>query len=143
MPSSGLFSSFFFDPVTPQANKKQREILSLPINKAHGLYSFPAKIFKYGSSVLSKPLAIIMNLSIQKGIYYPLKLKHAKVVPVYKDGDELDPGNYRPISSLSDINKIFKNWYVVELIILSSSVKFWAVHSSMSSASTTPQNMHC
>mgnify|MGYP000577381056 CR=1 FL=1 len=48
-----------------------------------------------------------MNLSIQKGIY-PLKLKHAKIVPVYKDGDELDPANYRPISLLSNINRIFE-----------------------------------
>ena len=54
LPSSVPFSSFFLnyiDPVTP--DEIQREILSLPINKAHGLYSFPAKNFKYGSSVLS------------------------------------------------------------------------------------------
>ena len=48
-----------------------------------------------------------MNLSIQKGIY-ALKLKHAKIVPVYKDGDELDPANYRPISLLSNIKRIFE-----------------------------------
>ena len=33
-----------------------------------------------------------MNLSIQKGIYSS-KLKHAKMVPVYKNDNELDPGN--------------------------------------------------
>ena len=66
-----------------------------------------SKSSKYGSSILSNPLASIMNLSIQKGIY-PSKLKHAKIVPLYKDGDELDPGNYRPISLLSDINRIFE-----------------------------------
>jgi len=48
-----------------------------------------------------------MNLSIQKGIY-PLKLKHAEIVSVYKDGDELGPGNYRPISLLSNSNRIFE-----------------------------------
>ena len=82
-----------------------------------------------------------MNLSIQKGIY-PLKLKHAKIVPVYKDGDELDPGNYRPICLLSNINRIFENWFIIELTILSSSIKF-CVHPNMGSASTAPQNMHC
>ena len=37
-----------------------------------------------------------MNLSIQKVIYRS-KLKHAiaKIVPVYEDSDELDPGNYK------------------------------------------------
>lgn len=27
---------------------------------------------------------------------------------MYKDGDELDPGNYRPISLLSNINRVFE-----------------------------------
>ena len=49
LPSSAPFSLFLFDLVTP--DEIQREILSLPINKAHGLHSFPAKIFKCGSSV--------------------------------------------------------------------------------------------
>ena len=48
-----------------------------------------------------------MNLSIQKG-KYPSKLKHAKVVPIYKTNDETDPGNYRPISILSIFNRNFK-----------------------------------
>jgi hypothetical protein len=47
-----------------------------------------------------------MNLSIQNGVF-PSKLKHAKVIPVYKDDDETDPGNYRPISLLSNFSKIF------------------------------------
>ena len=55
LPGSVPFSSFFFDPVTH--DEIQREILLLSINKAHGLYSFPVKIFKYGSSILSNSLA--------------------------------------------------------------------------------------
>ena len=39
---------------------------------------------------------------------YPTKLKHAKVIPVYKCDDETDPGNYRPISLLSNFNRIFE-----------------------------------
>ena len=105
LPSSAPFSSFFSVPVTP--DEIQCEILPLWINKAHGLHSFLVKIFKYGSSVQSNPLASIMNLSIPKGIC-PLKLNHAKIVPVHKDGDELDPRNYRPISLLSNINRIFE-----------------------------------
>ena len=40
------------------------------------------------------------NRSIESGIY-PSKLKLAKVVPVLKSEDELDPNNYRSISLLS------------------------------------------
>ena len=104
---------------------------------------FQPKFFKCASSVLSNPLASIINLSIQKGIFYPLKLKHAKIVPVYKDGDELDPVNYRPISLLSNIiTEFLKNWFIIELIYLSSSIKF-CVHPNMGSASTASHNMHC
>ena len=75
------------------------EIKSLPLNKAPGLHSCPVKILKCAGQLLSKPLASIMNKSIESGIY-PSKLKVAKVVPVYKNEDELDPDNYRPISLL-------------------------------------------
>ena len=39
---------------------------------------------------------------------HPPKLKHAKVVPVYKSDDDTEPGNYRPISLLSVFNRIFE-----------------------------------
>ena len=34
--------------------------------------------------------------------------KKAKVVPVYKNDDETESGNYRPISLLSTFNRIFE-----------------------------------
>ena len=48
-----------------------------------------------------------MNRSIESGIH-PLKLKLAKVVPVFKSEDEWDPNNYRPISLLSLFNRVFE-----------------------------------
>ena len=48
-----------------------------------------------------------MNRSIETGIF-PSKLKQAKITPIYKTGDELECGNYRPISLLSNINRIFE-----------------------------------
>jgi len=56
---------------------------------------------------MSKPLAKIMNRSIETRIF-PGKLKQAKITPIYKTGDELECGNYRPISLLSNINRIFE-----------------------------------
>ena len=48
-----------------------------------------------------------MNRSTESGIYHS-KLKVGKVVPVFKNEDELDPNNYRPILLLSLFNRVFK-----------------------------------
>ena len=54
------------------------------------------------------PLKEIINLSFATGIY-PDPLKIAKVIPIFKNkGDELQVSNYRPISLLSNVNKIFE-----------------------------------
>ena len=39
---------------------------------------------------------------------FPSKLKHAKIIPIYKDGNEDEPSNYRPISLLSIFNRLFE-----------------------------------
>ena len=75
--------------------------------KAYGLYSCPIRILKYIKHQISWPLSEIMNISIEKGVF-PSKFKHAKVIPIFKDDDETDPGNYRPISLLSNLNQIFE-----------------------------------
>ena len=56
---------------------------------------------------LSHPLTTIINMSFATGIY-PDQLKIAKVIPIFKKGDKLLVSNYRPISLLSNINKIFE-----------------------------------
>ena len=54
------------------------------------------------------PLCEIINLSFTTGIY-PDQLKIAKIIPIYKEkGCKLQCNNYRPISLLSNINKIFE-----------------------------------
>ena len=97
--------SFLFDPVT--STEVESEIDLLPTNKAHGLYSFPTRILKSAKPTISKLLTMIMNTSIKTGVY-PSKLKHAKIIPVFKNDKEDDPGNSRPISLLSNINRIFE-----------------------------------
>lgn len=83
------------------------EISLLPSSKAYELYSCPIRVLKCAKNILSSPLAELINLSVQIG-KYPSKLKHAKIVPVYKGDDETDPSNYRPILLLSVFNRIFE-----------------------------------
>ena len=48
-----------------------------------------------------------MNNSVFTG-QYPSNLKHAKVFPIFKDGNETDPSSYRPIALLSLFNRLFE-----------------------------------
>ena len=83
-------------------------INSFEVGKATGPHSIPTDILKLNKSNICYPLKEIINLSFATGIY-PIKLKIAKVIPVFKNkGDPLQFSNYRLISLLSNINKIFE-----------------------------------
>ena len=58
-------------------------------------------------SSIADPLAHIFNASILSGVF-PEQMKIAKVIPLYKKGDKLDPSNYRPISLLPTLSKILE-----------------------------------
>ena len=98
-------NSLFCEPVS--AKEIENEILLLPNNKACGLYSIPLSFLKIARSIVSFHLANLFNLSVQTGDY-PSKLKIAKVIPVYKEDDNTEPSNYRPISLLSIFNRLFE-----------------------------------
>lgn len=105
LPQVNSPGSFFFNPVS--SSEIQLEVMAIPQNKAHGLYSFPSYILRSVKHIISQSLSILLNKSIEHGIY-PTKLKLAKVIPIYKNDDPSDPPNYRPISPLSVFNSIFE-----------------------------------
>ena len=98
--------SFFIMP----ANVTQilNTINDLHSNKALGPYSTPTDIFHLIKLNVAEPLTEIINLSFEEGVYID-NLKIAKVVSIFKEkGCNLDCANYRPISLLSNINKIIE-----------------------------------
>ena len=118
-------SSFLFQPVSPEEVKF--EILSLSNNKSHVPYSCPAQLLKCACDIISPVLAEIFNISISSGAY-PSKLKIPKLTAIFKYDDETDALNYRPISLLSNFNKIF------EKIIYNRMVSFIEQHSILYSS---------
>ena len=52
-------------------------------------------------------MAIIINQSLDTGVF-PTKLKIAKVIPIFKKDDDTKFSNYRPISILPTISKVFE-----------------------------------
>ena len=81
--------------------------MSHPVNKATGIDDISAKYLKLSASVISQPLATILNVSIANGIY-PDDLKKAKVTPIFKKGEKHDINNYIHISVLPIITGIFE-----------------------------------
>jgi len=61
-----------------------------------------------------KPFLDICNKSLQQGTF-PDKMKTAKVVPIFKDGDKSSYGNYRPISLLPQFSKILEKLFTNRL----------------------------
>ncbi len=70
------------------------------------------KLLKSIKTVLIKPLTVIINKMLKTGTF-PDKLNIAKVIPLYKKDDETLLPNYRPISLLLAISKIFETVMLV------------------------------
>ena len=76
-------------------------------NKATGIDEIGPKLLKHCGDYITPAIANIINNSIKNGIF-PDALKNARVIPIFKSGDREDPGNYRPISILPTLSKIFE-----------------------------------
>ena len=83
------------------------DIINSLENKSTGPSSIPLKLLLLIPDLIITPLASIINMSLQTGVY-PDLLKLVKVVPIHKGGSTQDINNYRPISLLSIFDKIIK-----------------------------------
>ena len=108
------FTDYLDDPTEHRFNFSkvtENEIVviinNLKSKNSSGKDGIPNKLLKSIKGEISKPLTIIINHCLETGIF-PDALKVAKVKPLYKKGDSCCFNNYRPISLLPTISKIFK-----------------------------------
>ena len=113
---TGVMNSFFLTPTYP--NEINNIIDSFENSKATRYTDVETKFIKIGKSIISPFLCKLINDCFGKGVY-PNCLKIAEVIPIYKKGDCRDASNYRPISILSQFDKILEKLiYPASLILL-------------------------
>ena len=101
-------NTFKFDLVT------ERDVAyiihNLKNKKSYGHDYLSNILLKRAQATLVKPLTFLINQTLTTGIF-PRELKISRVKPLFKKGDPMLFSNYRPISLLSSISKIYE--YVI------------------------------
>ena len=88
-------------------NELQNKLLKLDPNKASVDNDIPTKILIASHMISKKYLTIIYNDSIENQIF-PESLKQADVMPTHKKDERTKKENYRPISLLPVISKLYE-----------------------------------
>ena len=97
--------SFSFKPI--DLITVENVITSLNKSKACLSNSIPTRIIQENCDIFVPRITSDLNISIHDGVF-PINLKNADVTPVFKKGDRLNKCNYRPVSILPSLSKIFE-----------------------------------
>ena len=101
---SRINESIFLSPVTPVEIEKM--LLTLK-DSATGWDEINAMFLKTSLNYIRDPLCHVCNMSLEEGIF-PSKLKIANVLPLFKAEEPSHFNNYRPVSLLCILSKVFE-----------------------------------
>ena len=88
-------------------NELKEAFFSLKTNKSPGYDDINFNVVKRCFGEINEPLKHLFNLSLENGTF-PEKMKIAKVIPFFKNGDPESITNYRLISVLPCFSKVLE-----------------------------------
>ena len=97
--------SMYFFPVTEDEILKI--IAKLKNKKSVGMDGINVRVLKKAAHIVSPYLKTAFNKCVSEGVF-PQSMKIAKVIPIFKAGEKNLASNYRPISILGNLSKIFE-----------------------------------
>ena len=109
-------SHFVFSGIGKE--KILQEILNLDTSKACQDTDVPTKILKENADIFADFLHTSFNEFVKK-LEFPSVSKKPNISPVFKKGERECKNNYRPVSILPNVSKIF------EIIIFRKNIKLY------------------
>ena len=98
-------SKFSFNEI--EFSEIMLEIKNLNPKKANSFKSIPAKLLIENRDICCEPIFNIVNNGIKDSMFDD-GLKSADITPVHKKGDATDKNNFRPVSVLPVVSKVFE-----------------------------------
>ena len=136
-----------FSVKLPTLSAVYKKLKDVNERKAAGLDKIPYKLLKIAAVIVAPSLTQIFNKIISTGIF-PTDWKLAKVTPIFKKGKKDEMNNYRPISVISVVAKIFEKLIFEQLyeylnnnnLISASQSGFRTLHSTLTALIETVDN---
>ena len=103
--SKKLNSTFSFE--NTYTDVVMKVINNLNVAKTCQVNDIPTKVIKINKDIFANFITDHFNYCIANG-EFPDELKHADVIPVHKKNEKCNKTNYRPVSILTNISKIYE-----------------------------------
>lgn len=124
-PNMIISGCFFVEPLTE--HETFNILCNLKPKRSVDAHGFSGAFLREFRNEIAGPLTLLINKSFAQGVF-PECLKLTKVKPLYKKADRTDANNYRPVSLVSTVSKVFEyamlsrlNSFLQKFHVLSSS----------------------
>ena len=107
-----ILNSIYLSPVNESEINK---IVSQLKDNSPGYDGIKSSVLKLSMPSLCGHLTYLCNLSLLEGVF-PDELKKANVIPLFKSGDPMTFSNYRPVSLLPVLSKVFEKVMYARLL---------------------------